>query len=255
MAHEPYIRDVRESRTAVLLIHGIVGTPDHFRDLMPLIPEDWTVHNLLLEGHGKEIGDFSKSSMKKWKAQVGAHLDQLRAEHDRVLIAAHSMGTLLAIDQSTRDPSGIAQLFLLNVPLRVHMPLSTVWLSVKAAFGLGKNDAAVRRMLADCSVRLSPRLWKYLGWIPRYIELLCEIRLARGLLADLRVPCIAFQSCRDELVSRRSEKVLAQHNHIQTVLLPDSGHFGYEGDDLQTICAAFSQIVAKLKTQEQRGNK
>lgn len=81
------------------------------------------------------------------------------------------------------------------------------------------------------------------------------IRLARGLLADLWVPCIAFQSCRDELVSRRSEKVLAQHRPIQTVLLPDSGHFGYEGDDLQTVCAAFSQIVAKLKPQEQRGNK
>ncbi|MBR0324808.1 MAG: hypothetical protein IIX11_01590, partial [Selenomonadales bacterium] len=33
----------------VLMLHGILGTPDHFRELLPLVPETWSVHALLLD--------------------------------------------------------------------------------------------------------------------------------------------------------------------------------------------------------------
>ena len=35
--HEEYIRDVPGSDTAVLFIHGILGTPNHFRRFLSLI--------------------------------------------------------------------------------------------------------------------------------------------------------------------------------------------------------------------------
>ena len=70
MAHNEYIREVPGSDTVVFCIHGILGTPDQFNPLLNQIPEEWSVFNILLDGHGKKVQDFSGSSMQKWKGQV-----------------------------------------------------------------------------------------------------------------------------------------------------------------------------------------
>lgn len=55
----------RQRRVAVLMIQGILGTIAHFTPppFLPLIPTDWTVHNLLLEGHEGRVKDFLHASM------------------------------------------------------------------------------------------------------------------------------------------------------------------------------------------------
>ena len=50
MKYREYIRDIPNSKVAVLMIHGIVGTPAHFRELIPIIPDNCTIHNILLNG-------------------------------------------------------------------------------------------------------------------------------------------------------------------------------------------------------------
>ena len=47
------------ARTAILYIHGILGTPDHFRDFFPLV-SGCSQHSILLDGHGGNAGDFRK---------------------------------------------------------------------------------------------------------------------------------------------------------------------------------------------------
>ena len=37
MEHREYRRIVSGADTAVMFLHGIVGTPNHFRDLIPLV--------------------------------------------------------------------------------------------------------------------------------------------------------------------------------------------------------------------------
>ena len=64
---------------AVLMVHGILGTPDHFEPFLPLIPEDVTVRNLLLPGHGGTVRDFGRSSMDAWRGYVHAALQELRS--------------------------------------------------------------------------------------------------------------------------------------------------------------------------------
>ena len=70
MPHQPTSRTVDGSSTAILFVHGIVGTPDHFLDLLPLIPDSWSYVNILLPGHGGSVGDFSRSSMALWRKAV-----------------------------------------------------------------------------------------------------------------------------------------------------------------------------------------
>ena len=44
--HSPYTRK-GTGANAVLLIHGIAGSPGHFRDLTSAIPESFSVYNIL----------------------------------------------------------------------------------------------------------------------------------------------------------------------------------------------------------------
>lgn len=245
---EEYIHMVDSSDTAVLMIHGIVGTPDQFRPVLDLIPEDWSVMNLLLDGHGKGVKEFGASSMDKWKKQVSGRLDELLAKHRRVLIVAHSMGTLFAIQAAVRYPERVAGLFLLNVPMRIHLPPRTVLACLKNAFGLVKEtDGSAWAMKQGCGVQLSPYLWQYISWIPRFVELLREIRKTRTLLPQLAVPALAFHSRMDELVSNRSCKDLQGHDCIRTVLLENSGHFGYGEADLALLREELSQQIVMLQ--------
>ena len=71
----------RPKRAAILFVHGILGTPRHFAPFLPYVPASWSVCNLLLEGHGGSVRDFSHAAMAQWKQQVHAALDALLTEH------------------------------------------------------------------------------------------------------------------------------------------------------------------------------
>lgn len=246
MNHQEYRRVVNGSDTGVLMIHGIVGTPDHFNDLISIIPDSWSVSNLLLEGHGKGVAEFSASSMRKWKAQVNRELEQLLTSHRQILIVAHSMGTLFAIQAAIDYPDRVAGLFLLAVPMRPFVRWEAAWASVKLVLGIVGEDRTALAMQKDCSVKLDKRLWQYLLWVPRFVELLVEIRRIRCLLPRLAVPTLAFQSCRDELVSNYSCRDLAGHDYIRVIAMKYSGHFSYEAVDQVRLLSHFRKIVENL---------
>lgn len=250
MAHGELERTVTGSPVAVLMVHGIAGTPDHFRDLIPVIPENWTLHNLLLDGHGKGVKDFSRTSMQKWRSQVEARVERLLAAHDKLIIIAHSMGTLFAIRAAIRHPKRIPFLFLLNVPTRPWVPLSTVHTCLRVSRGnLQEDDKAAWAMLNDTCIRLEPALWKYIGWVPRLLELLGEIRRVRKLLPALQVPAYAFQSELDELVHNSARDDLAAYPLIKTTVLRDSGHFQYSETDTALLQKTLQALIGEVQTE------
>ena len=246
MQYAPYIRVVEGAETAVLLIHGIVGTPAHFKDLLPLAPDDVSIYNILLDGHGKGVKDFAKTSMAKWKAQVSGQLDEILQAHKKVLIVGHSLGTLLAIGEAIKRPDKVTGLFLQDIPLIVKLPPSTAISSVQAALGLAKEGSAARAMLDDAGVHLSPNLLLYLAWLPRFWELLTECHSVRNRLEQLRVPARAYTSRKDELVSFRTCRILDDHPTITNTVLPDSGHFAYGKDDLTLMQTHFQQMLQSI---------
>ena len=64
--HKEFIKEAEGANTAILMIHGIFGTPRHFDDIISLVPDNWSVYNILLDGHGKGVKEFSRTSMAKW---------------------------------------------------------------------------------------------------------------------------------------------------------------------------------------------
>lgn len=243
MQYREYIRTVDGSRMAVLMIHGILGTPNHFRDFLPLIPDSWSVYNILLDGHGGQIEDFNHTSMTKWKTQVQSCLDTIFARHEKLIIVGHSMGSLFAIDAAVRYPDRVVQLFFHGTPMVVHTPLSTSIASWQVILDRVKPGTMAAKMQQDCGVHLTKNLFKYIPTVPRFIELLGEIRRVRKLLPQLRVPCRTYQGAQDELVSLRSNKYLEGHPAIQCVVLPRSGHFCFDPEELPQVQADFARII------------
>lgn len=248
MDHNPYIRDIPGSPVAVLMIHGIAGTPAHFRDLLPLIPESWTVHNIVLDGHGGSVADFAASTMDAWRSQALGEAECLLARHEKLILIAHSMGTLFSIQAAIRHPDRVPFLFLLNVPTRPWVRFSTMLTSLRVSGGnLRKNDTAGWAMNNATCIRLERGIWKYAGWIPRLVELLGEIARTRKLLPRLQVPALAFQSRVDELVSFSSCRDLANHPCIHMTVLDDSGHFQYGPEDIRRLQAALRQQIERIR--------
>ena len=242
MPHAPLRRIVSGADAAVLLIHGILGTPDHFAPLLPCIPENWSFETLLLAGHGGSVRDFSAARMADWKQQVHQALARLRAAHRHVYLAAHSMGTLFALQEAAQSP--VAGLFLLNVPLRLQLKprlLQTVTRIYRGKISPG--DAWTQAALAGYSIGPDPNPLHYLGWVPRYLSLFAEIRATRQVLPRVTSPGLAYLSQHDEMVSLASARCLAQCPHLETRTLPDSGHFYYTPQDLETLQQAFSALL------------
>lgn len=247
MLHEEYIRLVPGADTAVLFIHGIVGTPNHFRDLIPLVdlvPEDYSVYNVLLDGHGKTVDDFAKTSMKKWRMQVWGIFEQLSQTHEHVILVAHSMGTLFSIQLALEHPEKVPFLFLIAVPLRPGIRLMTVRNLLCLVFGLLREDVPLEAAtMRVCGLQTTRKLWKYLGWIPRFLELFAEIYRTEKVMGNLTVPCSAYQSQRDELVANYTRKVLQKSGVMDVQNLLHSTHFYYHPDDQKAVRADFEQKI------------
>lgn len=233
--HAEYKRIVKGARIAVLCVHGILGTPNHFRDLVPLIPKKYSVFNIVLDGHCAGVDDFSHASMKKWEKNVSDALCELLSTHDEVYILAHSMGTLLAIEAAMREKR-ITKLFCLSIPIKVGFKLRMLTTMLKMYFGRVSESDTYAYAATECTgMMLSANPFKYIGFVPRYIELFVKIHQVRKMLPNLSTPCVSYQSSLDELVSARSYTILQKESSIRTEMLEHSTHFYYEAGDLERI--------------------
>ena len=241
--HKEYKRIVPGSSKALLLIHGIVGTPNHFAPFMPFVRESMSVYNLLLDGHGKGVRDFAKTSMEKWESQVALAVEELAKEHREIYIAAHSLGCLLAIEQAVRNPK-ITKLFLLAVPLKLFLKPKLFVNSLKVYLGkIDPENEELMQAVRCYGIAQDKNIFRYLGWVPRFLELFSKISKTRKIVGALSVPCIACQSTGDEMVSVSTSKMLQANKMISVLELPHSGHYYYEKHDLSVLTDAFRAFV------------
>ncbi len=245
MKHKEYKRLVADSDTAILFVHGILGTPDHFDRFLPLVPNTVSVYNLLLDGHGKAPLDFARSSMQNWEAQVKRIVDHLCATHERIYIVAHSMGSLLAIEQAIANQK-VRGMFLLAVPLKLFIKPKMIVNSLKVYFDKIGSDPVALAAKNCCGVSRDKNLFHYIGWIPRFFELFGKIRRTRSLLPALKTPCCVYQSSRDEMVSIRSVKYLENNFMICIKKLKNSGHYYYDKEDMQFLLSEFSEFIKTI---------
>ncbi len=246
MEHREYKKIRETAEAAVLCIHGIVGTPNHFRMFLPLIPEEVSIWNLLLDGHGKGVRDFARTSMKVWETQVQEAVDELAKTHKRIYIVAHSMGTLLAIEQAVRCQK-IAGLFLLAVPIKLFLKPAMLRAPLKILSGkIDPDDQMTIAAQNCCGVEIEKNIFLYFGWIPRFLELFGKIRATRKLFPLVKTPCNVYQSAKDEVVSGRAGKYLKRYPQLKVAELTQSGHYYYEEADKAFLLNEFEKFIGPV---------
>ena len=243
MAHEEYIRHTDGDRV-VLFIHGFLGSPEHFEKFIELVPKDYGIYNVLLYGHGGTVKDFSSASMKIWKSQILKILKELDEKYKEIIIVSHSMGTLFSYSLAIKYPEKIKTMLLLATPLKIGLKWTACVNSLKSLFGIISDDDEVGKAYNKAhSVRLNLKLWEYIGWIPRYLELFREAKAGRINIQKVNVPCFIFQSGKDELVSFKSIKYIPKKENIHLSVLNNSAHFIYDKEDFKIVLDKFKEII------------
>ena len=243
MSNQEYIKKDSTNNTVILLIHGFLGKPEHFEKFIPAIPDEYAIYNIILDGHGKNLSDFSRSSMKKWKKQIESILAELTIHYKQILIVAHSMGTLFALDAAIKYKTHIKSIFLLAVPLRVQLSFSAIKNALKVVFNRYEDDEIALAFKNSCGVSLTYNPIDYIRCIPRYLELFTESRRIRKSITDVNVPVFSFQSAKDELVSRKSEKYIKKNDKIILSVLEKSRHFLYNKEDMEYLLENFRNLL------------
>jgi len=242
MAHRTYIKDIDGSDTVVLFIHGFLGSTEHFDRFIALLPEHISVYNILLEGHGGSVLDFARASMSIWKKQIDKIVSTLNKRFKNIYIVGHSMGTFFAMESAIKYDT-VKQIFLLQSPLKIGVKPNAAVNTFKSFFNIFGDDEVSRAYKDSHSVKLNFRIWEYIGWIPRYLELFKEAKAARSTILKLETPCVIFQSARDELVSVKSARYIPDKENIKLFVLKNSAHFIYDKNEFSYLEEMFCKML------------
>ena len=242
--HEEYIREVPGAKCAIAFIHGILSTPLFFEHMVKKVPDEYSVYNILLDGHGGLVKDFSETSMKVWKHQSKALIKYLEKKYDSIIIVGHSMGTLFSIQNAAKRPEKIKALFLLCSPLKVRLHPRTAKYSLRILFERPSNSDPVEDSARRWySVKPDKKLWRYVWWIPKFASLLSEIRKTRKMLESLTMPTSAFHSDNDSLVSSKAVKYFERNENVNVTHLKTSYHQYFTEEDNEIILGEFERML------------
>jgi len=88
----------KRGEDAVLLIHGLTGTPAEMRYIAKnLLKQGFSVACPQLAGHCGTVTDLKRSKWQDWYHSMEVAFEALKKEHNRVFVSGLSMGALIAL--------------------------------------------------------------------------------------------------------------------------------------------------------------
>ena len=233
------------ANTAVLFIHGFMGSPKQFSYLMPVADSrGCDAYALLLPGHGGTFHAFAKTGLTEWERHVQAKIDDLRKKYKTILLVGHSMGGLLAIESAVQDSSGICGILAIALPLYLRVSfkgMQTNWRY--AARRMERRDQYTQAAADSCGVG-GISVWNAAGILPRAGDVLRLCAKARAMIGRLSVPLTIVYSPKDEWVSKSTLRAARKRMpSARIVVLKESGHFWYAEEDKKVMGEMLSQML------------
>lgn len=191
---------------AVLLLHGLFGTPNELHVLGgQLAAGGYSVRIPLLPGRGSPPSALDATSWEDWMRAATREFDELAATHSRVAVAGLSAGGTMALDLALRRPVAALLLFAAALTLRHR---GTV---------------------------LAPYLWRVVRRWPRPTgrvpvravgELVGGMRGVRGRLHSITAPAFVAHARGDALVPVSSALRLSRElgGPVELLLLESATH-------------------------------
>ena len=231
--HTPKFIPGKDNKVLLIFIHGFLGGPDQFTDLLDLTSEKgFAAASLLLPGHGSSGRDFFKATLSDWQQQLQTELKKYHY-YERIFLVGHSIGGLLALVAAAKQSSPVSGVVLLAAPLKVYLfnPLALF----RKLYIVLHPDLRRAYQKANSAQGLFP--WLFLSirafWQPHKL-----MRQARGILGNVKVPLLLIYSKKDETTHFQSVRMLAKgliNSQQDIIILSDSRHAFFTLKERQLI--------------------
>ena len=204
---------------AVLLLHGLTGTPvdmHYMKDA--LMSEGYTVSAPLLPGRGTQPCDMFGLSWEDWMRAALVEYDALASEHENVVVGGLSAGATMALDIALRrTPSAV---ILCATALGMGNPIAYLAPYVYRVIKQVPSPASDLVDLNAGAKCYDP------APVRAVAELLHGIGLVRRRLGEIRCPALVAHAVSDRLVPIRYAHELASSlgGPVTTLYLEGTGH-------------------------------
>jgi len=231
--HAPCYRENPEHKGIVVFIHGFMGSPRHFdRFAEQVYQQGFSTYALLLPAHDCSAKTFASGTAEMWQEYVDAEIARVSGSYERIILAGHSMGGLLALSAALRSPDKINGVVVIESPLKLAVFSAKANISRARFIFSRKSNPIKAEGLAVLSVRRTPDLLWHV--IRPFSELKKLMRDTTRALPGVRAPVTAVYSLSDELVSIASLDILRKgvsEAGFKQVVLSNSTHCFYPGNE------------------------
>jgi carboxylesterase len=239
----------RRGEDAVLLVHGLTGTPAEMRSVAKkLLSQGFSVMCPRLAGHCGSVAELKKSRWQDWYNTVEQSFEALKAEHRQVYVAGLSMGALLALRLAAHKGERVAGLGLLSatffydgwnmpkykrrllLPLVIYSPLRQfVSWTETAPYGIKceRTRAMVHSVLENRDAKASEQYGIFRTPAVTIHESVRLIRAARQALSQVYSPTLIVHAVEDDMASVKNAHYVAQRiaaRKIETFFVDDTYH-------------------------------
>ena len=231
---------------AVLLTHGLTGTPNEMRLLARgLNRRGFTVFGVQLAGHCGDLDDLLATRWQDWAESVQTAAERLRGHCDRLFVGGLSMGALLALNLAADRPDLIDGVGVYGATFRYdgwsvpRIARLSGLLPLLKKFDIGRHrvfmeqppygirDERLRAQIStamqggDSSIAGLPgNPWHSLA------ELWLLARRVRTRLPQVSAPCLVAHASNDDIASIDNAEVVVRSvsGPTELLLLDDSYH-------------------------------
>lgn len=243
--HQPFSIVNTNSLRIIIYIHGIMGSPSEFRQLVENLDIPSTNYKaLLLPGHGGEGKDFIKSDPADWQAHVNKEIDYHFQNEKEIILIGHSLGGLLALQAASQF--NISGIVLINTAMRTRMNMQQIMLGLKVLFSSkNSNDPIISTYRNSFGVGLHD-WWTMPAWSLKLLDVLSVAKQTEKVLPLIKTHVQIYQSIHDETVNPNSAEILKRglkNSTVQLTYLQNSMHAYFDREDLQLITEGIQELV------------
>ena len=250
-----------DGEAAVLLIHGLTGTPVEMQAVgRGLAAKGFSVYGMQLPGHcGSEI-DLLKTGWRDWYRGVENAWREVSSRHADVFVAGLSMGALMAMHLCAQWPGKIRGLGLYSttliydgwaiprlaflLPLFLRTPIANRYRFIENyPYGI-KNDR-LRQVIHSAMLSGQSADAGNLGMLGRSLrELRQLIAIVKREMPSVGAPTLVLQAREDDVTSPRNGEYVARHlgGPVRLEYLDDCYHMitiDQQRDDVIRLSAEF----------------
>lgn len=240
----------QSGRHAVLLIHGLTGTPTEMKPIAKrLTKQGFSVMCPALAGHCGSVSDLKKSKWQDWYGTIERSFEALKAAgHAQVYVAGLSMGALIALVLAAEKGGRVDGIGLLSttffydgwnmsrlrrsvlMPIALYSPLK-YFLSWEEPPPYGikceRTRALVHAVLENRDALATEKVGIFKTPGVTVHESVRLIKATKKILPKVQSPALIVHSTEDDMASVKNAHFVAQRissKKVETFFVDDTYH-------------------------------